>query len=215
MHRNLVYGFFKNASRMLRPNGEIHVSHKTKFPFNCWNIEQLASQSGLTLLECVEFRLEDYPGYNNKRGDGSRSDEPFHLGECCTFKFGLSTAKKSTTLYRTNCQEIREIPLQSENPSLSMNPAPVIKSGECSRIFVEYFDHARLTYGQTDCYLFGSVLDHLRFGFERYMAEDRGRRLIGYIDLLEELRGLSKQRIEYLENRLREIDHQCGLSKIC
>ncbi|KVI10447.1 protein of unknown function DUF2431 [Cynara cardunculus var. scolymus] len=200
--------FLKNASRMLRPNGEVHVTHKTKYPFDCWNIEELASQSCLTLLECVEFKLGDYPGYNNKRGDGSRSDEPFPLGKCCTFKFILSTTKKSTTSYHTNHQEPLQILLQRPNAILLKNKAPVIDSGECFRIFVEYFNHARSTYGQTDSCLLTSVLNHLRFGFQRYMTEDHGRWLIGYVNLLGELRSLSERRIEFLQNRLLEVDHR-------
>ncbi|KAK7305294.1 hypothetical protein VNO77_43197 [Canavalia gladiata] len=87
MHKDLVLGFFRNASCILRANGEIHVSHKTTAPFNKWNIEKLATQSLLTLIECADFKKEDYPYYNNKRGDSYRCDEPFPLGKCCTFKF--------------------------------------------------------------------------------------------------------------------------------
>ncbi|XP_057432525.1 heavy metal-associated isoprenylated plant protein 41-like [Lotus japonicus] len=87
MHRELVFGFFKNASCMLRANGEVHVNHKTTTPFNTWNIEKLAMQNFLTLIECSDFKKEDYPGYNNKRGDSYRCDEPFPLGMCSTFKF--------------------------------------------------------------------------------------------------------------------------------
>ncbi|KAE9598573.1 hypothetical protein Lalb_Chr15g0082441 [Lupinus albus] len=87
MHKNLVLGFFENASCLLRFNGEVHVNHKTNAPFSHWNLEELAIQSFLTLIKRVEFRKEDYPGYNNKRGDGNRCDEPFPLGECSTFKF--------------------------------------------------------------------------------------------------------------------------------
>ncbi|KVI10451.1 protein of unknown function DUF2431 [Cynara cardunculus var. scolymus] len=207
IHRNLVCSFFKNASQMLRPNGEVHVSHKTKFPFDCWNIVELASQSCLTLLECVEFKREDYPGYNNKRGDGVRSDEPFPLGECRTYKFISS----STALYHGNHQELQEIPLQGANTSLFTDPARAIDSTECFRIFVEYFDHARSTCGKNDCYLSSSVRDHLRFGFQRYMAEDHRRQSIDFVKLLEELRSLSKQRIEFLQKRLWELDLRGGL----
>ncbi|KAK7301869.1 hypothetical protein RJT34_12745 [Clitoria ternatea] len=87
MHKDLVLGFFKNASQMLRAGGEIHVSHKTTEPFRNWNIEELAKQSGLTLIDCADFKKENYPGYNNKRGNGDRCDEPFPLGECSTYKF--------------------------------------------------------------------------------------------------------------------------------
>ncbi|KAL5974430.1 hypothetical protein ACLOJK_031095 [Asimina triloba] len=89
LHRKLVRGFFKCASQMLRPAGEVHVNHKTTKPFCCWKLDELASKCCLGLLECVEFQRADYPGYNNKRGDGPRCDAPFPLGECSTFKFGI------------------------------------------------------------------------------------------------------------------------------
>ncbi|XP_047178757.1 uncharacterized protein LOC124845661 [Vigna umbellata] len=87
MHKALVHGFFNNASCMLRANGEIHISHKTTEPFSYWDIENLAAQCFLTLIERADFKIEDYPGYNNKRGDAYRCDEPFPLGKCCTYKF--------------------------------------------------------------------------------------------------------------------------------
>ncbi|KAL1370001.1 hypothetical protein HN51_000331 [Arachis hypogaea] len=86
-HKDLVLGFFKNASCMLSANGEIHVNHKTSPPFSNWEIEKLGEQSLLTLIELADFRKEDYPGYNNKRGDSGRCDEPFPLGMCSTYKF--------------------------------------------------------------------------------------------------------------------------------
>ncbi|RWR77028.1 heavy metal-associated isoprenylated plant protein 41-like protein [Cinnamomum micranthum f. kanehirae] len=95
-HRSLVQGFFRNASPMLRPYGEVHVSHKTSAPYDRWNLEELASKFYLTLTECVSFEKADYPGYNNKRGDGARCDEAFLVGECSTFKFRVNTRKEKT-----------------------------------------------------------------------------------------------------------------------
>ncbi|XP_044378805.1 heavy metal-associated isoprenylated plant protein 41-like [Triticum aestivum] len=86
-HRLLVQRFFRNASKMLRPLGEIHVSHKTGQPYNRWEIEGLALEFSLLKSEMVAFRKEDYPGYNQKRGDGDRCDEEFPLRNGCTFKF--------------------------------------------------------------------------------------------------------------------------------
>ncbi|XXG55265.1 hypothetical protein AAC387_Pa03g2969 [Persea americana] len=94
LHRNLVQGFFRNANRMLRPNGEVHVSHKTSAPYDRWNLEELASKCSLSLTECVNFEKADYPGYHNKRGDGAGCDKPFRLGECSTFKFRINTKKE-------------------------------------------------------------------------------------------------------------------------
>ena len=62
--------FFRSASLLLRPDGEVHVSHKTKNPYRKWNLEELASEFALFLVEQVDLRIQDYPGYNNKRGDG-------------------------------------------------------------------------------------------------------------------------------------------------
>nr|GMC53664.1 heavy metal-associated isoprenylated plant protein 41-like [Ipomoea batatas] len=94
MHRTLIHGFFRNASGMLRAYGEIHVSHKTTAPFCHWNLAELASKSSLVLIDCVDFNSADYPGYNQKRGDSARCDEPFPLGKCSTFKFIFSPSAK-------------------------------------------------------------------------------------------------------------------------
>lgn len=94
LHQNLLRRFFHNALHMLRPCGEIHVSHKTGLPYDRWNLELLAAEVSLVMFEKVCFQKEDYPGYNNKRGSGSRCDEPFPLGPCCTFKFQIGDLKK-------------------------------------------------------------------------------------------------------------------------
>ncbi|KAI3510180.1 hypothetical protein L1887_25711 [Cichorium endivia] len=90
-HKNLVQSFLWNARGMLRPNGEIHVTHKMTHPYSCWNIEELAIECGLIMVECAVFRIEDYPGYNNKRGNNRNPDLPFPLGKCGTFKFMVSS----------------------------------------------------------------------------------------------------------------------------
>lgn len=96
MHKSLVHEFFKNASQMLRVDGEIHVNHKTKPPFSDWNVVQLAQQNSLELIGCADFNILDYPGYNNKRGQGKRCDRPFFLGECSTYKFSINHSAKTT-----------------------------------------------------------------------------------------------------------------------
>ncbi|GKV37441.1 hypothetical protein SLEP1_g45472 [Rubroshorea leprosula] len=94
-HRTLVSGFFSNASKMLQVNGEIHVNHKITHPFCCWNLEELASANFLDLIESVEFKIGDYRGYNNKRGSGSKCDEPFPLDLCNTYKFRFLNRAKN------------------------------------------------------------------------------------------------------------------------
>ncbi|KAF5730438.1 hypothetical protein HS088_TW19G00027 [Tripterygium wilfordii] len=55
-----------------------------------WNVKKLAKKVGLKLTDEVEFDKGSYPGYENKRGDGRRSDEAFPVGECTTFMFRLN-----------------------------------------------------------------------------------------------------------------------------
>ncbi|CAM0947652.1 unnamed protein product [Alopecurus aequalis] len=93
-HKQLVRGFFVNAGQLLRPCGEIHLSHKTGHPYDAWDIEKLADKSCLSLVQKVDFSREDYPGYNQKKGDGVTCDESFPLGPCCTFMFRVGDVEK-------------------------------------------------------------------------------------------------------------------------
>ncbi|KAA8523517.1 hypothetical protein F0562_009940 [Nyssa sinensis] len=86
-HQCVVKGFLRSARDMLKENGEVHVTHKTAYPFSEWKIEESAEEMGLRLVEKAWFSKWDYPGYDNKRGDGTRSNETFPVGECSTFKF--------------------------------------------------------------------------------------------------------------------------------
>ncbi|KAK9049055.1 hypothetical protein SSX86_031978 [Deinandra increscens subsp. villosa] len=197
-HRNLVRGFFENASCMLRPGGEVHVTHKTTGPFITWNIEDLASKSSLALLGCVEFNITDYPGYNNKRGDGSRSDHPFPLGKCSTYKF--ISSKKSNNPH-CNYQQSPRILSNSGNRVMNLS------SGDCFTIFKEYFDEAVSMFGETDDHLSYSVRSMLGMGFERVKMVNHVNPLNDYVNLLKELRYMSKRRTAYLQNHLLELDH--------
>ncbi|CAN6224848.1 unnamed protein product [Urochloa humidicola] len=94
LHKRLLRGFFCNARCLLRPYGEVHVRHKKGGPYDRWDLEQLASDSSLFMFEKEKFQIADYPGYNHKRGDGARCDQPFPLGPSCTFKFLIGDLKK-------------------------------------------------------------------------------------------------------------------------
>ncbi|KAH7861773.1 hypothetical protein Vadar_030771 [Vaccinium darrowii] len=234
-HRRVVHGFFRNASGMLRANGEIHVNHKTTTPFNRWNLEKLASQTSLALTERVEFKAEDYPGYSNKRGAGPKSDDPFPLGECSTYKFVFSphAKKMSKVLWSSDTapitfQELGTpidtvrlpiIPYEFGQPRTNFpvyanyilgyvdSPQTVCLRNDCSRIFQRYFSHVRETFGRNDCDVYNSVHEALNLGFATYMAEAPGRDLNGYVILLEELHRASVSRLAWLE-RMLVSDHQ-------
>ncbi|CAD5315663.1 unnamed protein product [Arabidopsis thaliana] len=122
-HRELVFGFFNGASRLLRANGEVHVSHKNKAPFSEWNLEELASRCFLVLIQRVAFEKNNYPGYENKRGDGRRCDQPFLLGECSTFKFRFSRVAKELYAEKVRSREVKE--RESMYPEAILNKQPV------------------------------------------------------------------------------------------
>ncbi|XP_059662344.1 uncharacterized protein LOC132308315 [Cornus florida] len=86
-NRKLVRQFLANAKKMIAEKGEIHISHKSYGFFLEWNVEFLASQAGLRLLEEAQFNLNDYPGYNTKYG--FRGDKNFNCNNSKTYKFGL------------------------------------------------------------------------------------------------------------------------------
>ncbi|KAJ0099432.1 hypothetical protein Patl1_20352 [Pistacia atlantica] len=90
-------------------------------------LEELAYRNSLSLIECVGFKIEDYPGYNNKRGDGWRCDESFPLGECSTFKFRFSQPSKKKSRKKRNTrnanrrpQQLQELPIQTQKQGSSI-----------------------------------------------------------------------------------------------
>ncbi|KAG6690059.1 uncharacterized protein LOC122282800 isoform X1 [Carya illinoinensis] len=154
MHRDLVNGFFSNAKGMLRANGEIHVNHKTTAPFCKWNIGELASKNSLVLVGCVDFKKEDFPGYNNKRGDSWRCDEAFPLGKCSTFKFMLRLSHKKkksqgrvTQLYSSvhgRSQQFQGVPNQMQQCSTSINFSYPLAACHLTTTLEQTSEHVRL-----------------------------------------------------------------------
>ncbi|KAL0560853.1 hypothetical protein IC582_001267 [Cucumis melo] len=94
LHQNLVRRFMRNATELLAENGEIHITHKTSYPYSEWKIEEIGEEEGLYLKEEVEFDKRDYPGYVNKKGSGPNSNKNFPVGSSSTFKFVKSLSKK-------------------------------------------------------------------------------------------------------------------------
>ncbi|CAH8306253.1 unnamed protein product [Eruca vesicaria subsp. sativa] len=121
-HRELVFGFLHGAAHLVRADGEIHVSHKNKAPFCHWKLEELASRCSLVLKQCVAFEKSEYPGYENKRGDGSRCDKPFPLGECTTFKFRVSRVAKEIYAEKVRWREMKERESKCHQADLLMYP---------------------------------------------------------------------------------------------
>ena len=43
------------------------------------------------MIAKIRFQKDDYPGYNQKRGDGAKCNRSFPLGDCCTYKFCMKS----------------------------------------------------------------------------------------------------------------------------
>ncbi|KAJ8755002.1 hypothetical protein K2173_015514 [Erythroxylum novogranatense] len=114
-HRKLLRRFFSNAINMLEMDGEVHVTHKTAHPYCLWNIEELASSNSLSLIDSVDFLINDYPGYSNKRGDGANSDDPFPLGECRTFKFMMFRGSRPHIYSNFDCKTCQLLECRRDN----------------------------------------------------------------------------------------------------
>ncbi|KAK9937431.1 hypothetical protein M0R45_014224 [Rubus argutus] len=87
LHQDLVRRFFTSACEMLKASGEVHLTHKTSYPYSKWEIVKLAEEVGLYLVEDAPFSRGDYPGYLNKRGSGKKCNRTFPVGLCSTYKF--------------------------------------------------------------------------------------------------------------------------------
>ncbi|KAH1121373.1 hypothetical protein J1N35_004533 [Gossypium stocksii] len=186
MHRNLVQGFFRSARGMLRANGEIHVNHKTNALFSQWNLEKLASGCSLALIQCVDFNIEDYPGYHNKRGDGSRCDEPFPLGKSSTFKFSFcpraKEASKATKRWGSMCNKSQHfqtisMPMQLHSTSdFNYHLRPIIPnqnqySGVFDRNFNGLVRTCQTNSLRSDFDVIYDDLGSLRHGLDRQLVE--------------------------------------------
>ncbi|KAH7365877.1 hypothetical protein KP509_18G050900 [Ceratopteris richardii] len=86
-HRRLLSAFFDNASKLLRPDGEVHVTHHVRLPYTKWDIENLAKSNRLQLEACPLFKRDLYDGYVNRRGAGAHWGRTFPIHNAATYIF--------------------------------------------------------------------------------------------------------------------------------
>ncbi|XP_056698329.1 uncharacterized protein At4g26485 [Spinacia oleracea] len=87
-HKNLVRGFMRNAKKMVKEDGEIHITSKSNGFFLEWDIPKIGSDQGLNLIKEVKFTRNKYPGYHTKYGFGG--DKDFDCNPSKTYTFTLS-----------------------------------------------------------------------------------------------------------------------------
>jgi 25S rRNA (uracil2634-N3)-methyltransferase len=55
------------------------MAHKTVLPFNNWNVIDIAQKNGVKLISTLPFNIDDYPGYENRRGVGKNGGKKFPI----------------------------------------------------------------------------------------------------------------------------------------
>lgn len=95
-NKTLVQDFVANSRHLLKPQGQIHLNHKTKPPFNQWNIEEVAVETcqdendtdspNVYYLGRVVFDRFLFPPYVPRKALHHKS---FPSHDACTFVFGL------------------------------------------------------------------------------------------------------------------------------
>ena len=65
------------------------MAHKTVEPFSIWNLPGLAEKNGYKLEESYPFKIQDYPGYENRRGAGKNGGKRFPMEDAVQYIFSL------------------------------------------------------------------------------------------------------------------------------
>jgi 25S rRNA (uracil2634-N3)-methyltransferase len=84
-NKTLCSLFFKNIAEWLKPQGEVHVTHKLSEPFSWWGLEHLAYSHGLICIGSVVFDKHIYYPYVNRKVLDKKSF-PCHDAETFVFR---------------------------------------------------------------------------------------------------------------------------------
>ncbi|XP_010421351.1 PREDICTED: uncharacterized protein At4g26485-like [Camelina sativa] len=87
-HHEVLRSFMESAREMVKDeNGEIHVTHKTIYPFDEGGIKALAKETGLRLIKQIQFSKWGFQGYSDPIRSGSNRDYRSPIGSTVTFMF--------------------------------------------------------------------------------------------------------------------------------
>jgi 25S rRNA (uracil2634-N3)-methyltransferase len=87
-NKNLIRGFVCSATPFLAENGQIHMNHKTKPPFDQWDIVQVAISAESTLRYCGRIVLDrlTLPPYVPRKALHRKS---FPCHDACSYVFDV------------------------------------------------------------------------------------------------------------------------------
>lgn len=98
-NKDLVRHFVRGARHLLCNEGEIHMSHKTKPPYNQWNLEEIALEecNGAPTVKYLGRIVLDrftLPPYTPRKALDRKS---FPCHDACTYVFGITGKMKDSS----------------------------------------------------------------------------------------------------------------------
>ena len=99
-NKELVRKFVRNARHLLTSNGEIHMCHKSRPPYNQWHLDEVVLEACkdnqcLTYHGRVVFDRATLPPYTPRKALNKKS---FPYNDAVTYIFGMSTADSTSTI---------------------------------------------------------------------------------------------------------------------
>jgi 25S rRNA (uracil2634-N3)-methyltransferase len=100
-NKDLVRKFVRNARHHLSPTGELHVCHKTKPPFNQWNLEDVVALEACKESGCLSYHgrvvldRATLPPYTPRKALDKKS---FPCHDACIYVFGMQAARETSTI---------------------------------------------------------------------------------------------------------------------
>ena len=103
-NKELVRRFVDNARSFLSPNGQVHINHKTKPPFNQWKLEEIAvsAVSAATNVRYFGRVVLDrflYPPYVPRKALDRKS---FPCHDACTYIFDMQEQTENRNTDKSN-----------------------------------------------------------------------------------------------------------------
>jgi 25S rRNA (uracil2634-N3)-methyltransferase len=130
MNKQLVRDFVKNARMLLEEDGEIHMCHKTKPPFNQWKIETVTVElvqedepvikykSRIVLDRCL------LPPYQPRKALHSKS---FPCHDACFYVFGVASSCSENSIVDLAQGTIPENPAGYDGTSKNASLVPITR----------------------------------------------------------------------------------------
>lgn len=85
--------FLKASKSLLRYENEslVVINQNTCQPFKSWDVVKVAKRSGFKLVSKFPFSLNQYPGYQIRRGFGPNAAEKFNCESAYTYAFAIDS----------------------------------------------------------------------------------------------------------------------------